>query len=266
MPRIKDLAICLRLLDWSETSQIVALLTHDHGKVRGVAKGSKRLTPSSVARYSGGIELLTRGEIVGIVRPTSDLATLVEWDLQEPYHHLRGDLDAQRLAFYAADLANAFLADHDPHPRVFDCLSDLLAALAQPTAQPAARDAALLLYQWRLLEDCGYRPELSRDARTGDDLPDRASYSFAPGAGGFTAQDVVGESSDHRGPGPWRVRRETLDLLRRLAADPRSIMDDNAPAAAALHRRANRLLCVYARAILDRELPTMPFVLDRAEG
>lgn len=281
MPRFKDQALCLRLIDWSETSQIVALLTLEHGKVRGVAKGSKRLNPSAIARFSGGIELLTRGEIVGIIRPSSDLATLVEWDLQDPFHHLRTDLDAQRLAFYAADLANSFLADHDAHPRAFEALSSLLTSLARPTG----RDAAVLTFQWKLLEDCGYRPDLDRDARTGEALPERATYSFAPAAGGFTAYDVVGESSDHRGPGPWRVRRETLDLLRQIAAAPAGAQPGPAvesvgpaapvasvaaalttPGDAASIRRANRLLCVYARAILDRELPTATIILDRGEA
>ena len=36
MPRFKDQAICIRHFEWSETSQVVALLTQEHGKVRGL--------------------------------------------------------------------------------------------------------------------------------------------------------------------------------------------------------------------------------------
>jgi DNA repair protein RecO (recombination protein O) len=125
MPRLKDQAICIRLFDWSETSQIVALLTEHHGKVRGLAKGSKRTSPGAVARFSGGIEMLTQGQIVWISKPSVELATLTEWDLQNPYRHLRQDLTAQRLSLYAADLTGALLAEHDPHPNVFAALHRL---------------------------------------------------------------------------------------------------------------------------------------------
>ncbi|MBM4027044.1 MAG: DNA repair protein RecO, partial [Planctomycetes bacterium] len=38
----KDQAICLRTVDYSETSQVVTLFARQAGKVRAIAKGSKR--------------------------------------------------------------------------------------------------------------------------------------------------------------------------------------------------------------------------------
>ncbi len=266
MPRFKDQAICIRHIDWSETSQIVALLTQNHGKLPGLAKGSKRTSPSSVARYSGGIELLTAGQIVGLTKPTAELATLTEWDLQHPYWHLRHHLGAQQLALYGVDLANALLADHDPHPNAFHALAQFLDQLADPDQHARA----LLDYQWQLLEDTGYRPQLDRDVRTGTlispdpspnghdtthtDTTQRKWYTFDPHAGGLTTQ-----ASDLEN-GTWRVRVETVHLLRSLTG-----RHDAPPTPAtelATIDRANRLLCSYARAVLDRQLPTMRFVLD----
>ena len=118
MPRFKDQAVCIRVIDWSETSQIVVLLTACQGKVRGVAKGSRRANPSSVQKFSGGIDLLTAGQALGVIKPSTDLAVLTEWDLQEPLRHLRTDLQAQGLGLYVADLTHHLLADHDPHERL----------------------------------------------------------------------------------------------------------------------------------------------------
>jgi len=245
MPRFKDQAICIRHFDWSETSQVVLLLTEHHGKVRAVAKGARRSSPSSVQRYSGGIELLTLGQAVGLLKQTSDLANLTEWDLQQPYWHLRRDLQAQRLALYGADLINALLADRDPHPAVFTALRDFLEALAQPSG----RDAALLCFQWRVLEDCGYQPELQRDVRSDEALREARSYTFDAPGGGLTA----GQADDRTA---WKVRAETVALLRRLVRGEAIAAADRQAL-----ERANRLLCVYARAILDRQLPTMEYVL-----
>jgi DNA repair protein RecO (recombination protein O) len=246
MPRFKEQAVCIRMIDWSETSQIVAMLTENRGKLRGIAKGSKRMSPSSIARFSGGLELLTQGQAVGMIRPSSDLANLTEWDLQQPFRHLRENLQAQQIGLYAADLVNAMLADHDPHPNVFAAMIDLLGALKDEDA----RAGTLLQFQWRLLEDCGYRPQVEDDAITGKLLPKQETYLFDAAAGGVTAADrrTNGQS------GPWRVRRETVEVLGNMNSG-------DIDASPEVIDRANRLLCVYMRAILDRQLPTMNILL-----
>jgi DNA repair protein RecO (recombination protein O) len=243
MPRIKDQAICIRHIDWSESSQVVVLLTQEHGKLRGLAKGSKRASPSAVQRFSGGIELLTMGQVVAVSKRTAELATVTEWDLQNDYHYLRHDLRAQRLAMYGADLTHAMLADEDAHPGAFTAMSEFLTALADIPG----RAAALLRFQWVLLEDCGYRPELERDVRRGDPLGKARAYTFDPVAGGLTVENGIDD---------WRVRGKTVTLLQKLLAGE-SIDDAEADSL----DRANRLLCVYARSILDKELPTMGVVL-----
>lgn len=244
MPRFKDQAICIRHIDWSETSQVVVLLTQEHGKLRGLAKGSKRQSPSSVQRFSGGIELLTLGQVVAVTKRTAELATLTEWDLQDDFHYLRRDLECQRMAMYAADLCNAMLADEDAHPGAYDALSDFLHTLSDKANRPAA----LLRFQWALLLDCGYRPELETDVRGSGTLGKVKAYTFDPIAGGLTVENGVAD---------WRVRWQTVALLRKLSAGE-AIDEADADSV----ERANRLLCVYTRAILDKELPTMRIVLN----
>ncbi|MFA9477475.1 DNA repair protein RecO [Phycisphaerales bacterium AB-hyl4] len=244
MSRFKDQAICIRHGEWSETSQLVVLMTEQLGKVRGLAKGSKRTSPSAVQRYSGGIELLTRGEIVGVLRSNTELVTLIEWDLQDDFRHLHTDFAAQQQAFYAADVVNALMADQDAHPRTFHALRSYLEALRQPSGW----SAALLRFQWTLLDDAGYRPELFDDVHSGDALPNVDAYTFDPVGGGLTQRD---------GRKDWRVRRQTVELLRHVSQG-----DEPAATEDALSR-ANRLLCVYLRTILDQELPTMRVVLGR---
>ena len=249
MARLKDQAICIRHLDWSETSQIVVLLTRDEGKLRGLAKGSRRQSPSAIGRFSGGIELLTRGEVLATIKPAADLAAITEWDLQEDYHHLRTSLRAQHLGMYAADLCNALFAEHDAHPRTFDALARFLESLTNVARAPGE----LLRFQWELLDDAGYRPEISRDAATGEALPDLATYTFDPQAGGLTQQGRAQE---------WRVRAETVAVLRAAAKGEEPGTPGFAGGAVS---RANRLLCVYVRAILDEELPTMRVVLGQGD-
>ncbi len=242
MPRFKEPAICIRHLDWSETSQVVVMLTRELGKLRGLAKGSKRMSPSSLAKFSGGVELLTRGQVCGVTKKDGSLATITEWDLQEDHHHLRRSLPAWRTAMYAADVTHALLADLDPHPGVYDALAALLRGLHEGDAQ-----VELLRFQWALLVDVGYRPELEADVHTGEVLPEARAYTFDPTAGGLTTREGLAD---------WRVRRETVELLRQLAAGEAVEPGEGVV-------RANKLLCSYVRSLLDKALPTMGFVLER---
>ena len=55
--QIKDKAICLRAVNYSETSQVVTLFTRDHGKIAAMAKGSRRAKSS----FDGAIEVFSFG-------------------------------------------------------------------------------------------------------------------------------------------------------------------------------------------------------------
>jgi len=237
MVTITDTAVCIRRWDFSETSQTVSLLTREHGIIRGIAKGAKR----EKGNFSGGLDVLTRGQVIAIVRPGRDLATLTAWHLEETYRALRQKLAANRAGLFMADLVHHMVIEHDPHPALFDALDEALTALAEPPRVAIA----LLRLQWQLLEETGYRPEVRRDARTGAALPPEATaYAFSARAGG-----VVVEMG---GPETWPVRRRTIEVLAVLARG--GSINDIEPETIT---RASRLLAFYCRTIIGREPPTM---------
>lgn len=236
-----DLALCIRHWDWSETSQTVALFTRGHGVVRALAKGSRR----PKAPYSGGVELLTLAEIGLIPRPRSDLALLTSWDLRESFPALRSSLAAYNAGMYLAEMLLQFVRDHDPHPALFDATTAALLAMTDEHAVPAA----LLRFQWVLLSECGFKPEIDVDVTTGATLEKRSDYLFDPVLGGVTVR-----AGDPGGPA-WGVRAETIALLRTVAAMPGA--DAATPMPAVAVTRANRLLASYARHILGYQTATM---------
>lgn len=249
VPTITDQAIVIRRWDFSETSQTVSLLTRDHGVVRGLAKGAKR----DKGDFSGGLDLLTEGEVVAIVKSGRDLATVTAWHLQRVHRVLRENLAANRAAMYMADLAHHMLIDHDPHPAVFDALSAALELLEQP----ARCEEATVRLQWTVLSEAGYQPELHRDARSGAALSDaHATLAFSAAAGGVVNDEIAADVER------WRVRRETIDLLRDVAAGA-SLAGRSDESL----RRANRLLASYAREIIGTEPAAMRWAFpDLASG
>ena len=228
MATIVDEAVCIRHWDWSETSQTVSLLTRAHGIIRGLAKGARR----EKGAFSGGIELATLGELVAIVKPTGALATLVSWDLRETYSGVRRSLGAFHAGMYAIDLVHHSVTDGDPHPGLFGAVRTVLGALG---ADEQANERVLLEFQWALLTETGYRPDL------GEVVVGEVAL-FSPDLGRVVAF----------GQDAWRVRASTLALLSAMdgeglgaGADPDQV------------RRANRLLAAYLRHVFGREVPSM---------
>ena len=115
---LNDDAICLRVTDFSETSQIVALLTRAHGLLPLIAKGSKRQTKKNV--MSGPLDLLTRGEVVFIpAKGAAELGTLTAWELVNHRTALRAEFAALNAAMVAAEITLHLLHPHDPNPEMF---------------------------------------------------------------------------------------------------------------------------------------------------
>ena len=222
MATIRDQAVCVRQWDFSETSQTVSLFCREQGMIRGLAKGSRRERSS----FSGGFDLFTRGEIVAIVKPGRDLATLTEWALMETHPVLRSSASANRTAWYMADLLGRFFHHPEPHPRSWDALVEGLRGLEKPDAIAGS----LLSFQWTLLDDLGYRPRLEMDGS------DDATFIFDP-KGGQVKPDLGGEDN-------WRVRRATIELLQAIEHAEGVVPQD---ADVTGIGRANRLLAAWVR-------------------
>ncbi len=257
VPRIEDEALCIRHWDWSETSQTVSLFGRGHGLIRGLAKGARR----ERGRFGGGFDLFTRGEILALGKSDRSLLTLTDWTMLETFPRLRRDLEASRAAFYLGDLLQRTMPSQDPHPVSYDAAVGALRAIDSGT-RPLE---AIALFQWRLLVDIGYAPDLSLPAGSGPVL-------FDPGEGRFISIPVEGEPSPERS---WRVRRDTVDWIGRLGErevpeddrpshiEDRSEGSDGETVPLEIVARAARLLAVCLRELIGEEPMSMRQFLPR---
>lgn len=152
----KDLAVCIRAIDYSETSQIITFFARDTGKFTTIAKGSKR--PKSA--FDGPIELFAQGRIVYSRTRTDKLATLTEFSQQPAFAFATRNLSVLHCASLAAELVNSGIDDYDPHSQLFDAFVKFLHDLenSQAPLQP------LIIFQLNLLKEIGLMPVLDHCA------------------------------------------------------------------------------------------------------
>jgi DNA repair protein RecO (recombination protein O) len=183
-----DQAICIRTVDYSETSQVVTFFTRSAGKTGAIAKGAKR--PKSA--FGGPLEVLSFGEIRFSHFDKDKLATLTEYEQEPPKGRLRKDLFAMDSALFAAEMVNRLTEEGDPHPALFDQFLQFLRDLDDAPPAPSRRDilVRLILFQLVLLQEVGLQPVLKSCANCkrpfGPDWP--RSY-FSPAANGFLCRD-----------------------------------------------------------------------------
>jgi DNA repair protein RecO (recombination protein O) len=184
MPLVSDDAICLRKTEYSETSQILTLLTRSQGIVRLIAKGAHRRTKAGASRFDGGIDLLDEGQCIFTGDTSRELAILTDWKLREGHLELRRKLRGIYLAMYSAELVSMTLEEHDPHPEVFDSLQRTLTQLAGPPIEEA-----FLAFELELLRQTGFVPEFAQCANCHNPIGDREDVWFAASRSGIVCRN-----------------------------------------------------------------------------
>ncbi|MBX9579492.1 MAG: DNA repair protein RecO, partial [Gemmataceae bacterium] len=177
MPAENALALVVRGTDWSETSRITTLFTREFGKVRGLAKGGRRLKGS----FEIAFDLLTVCRVVFLRKASGGLDLLTEAQLAEQFPALRHDLPALYAGYYVAELLADGTQDYDPHPDLFDAAIGVLRGLGQTGGRP--RDA-ISAFELVWLKELGYSPRLDECTGCGAAPVDGPRVFVSPAAGG----------------------------------------------------------------------------------
>lgn len=178
-----DDALVLRLTEFSESSQIVTLLTRQSGLLRLIARGIRRGTRT---RFASGLDLLEIGELsYAPARGDAQLGTLAGWLQRDALPGLRAAGPALYSGLYLAELLAALLEEQDPAPGLFEDAVGSLRALAAG----ASAGLTVVHFQHALLRAIGYAPSLDRCVSCGHAAPHAADAYFSAAAGGMLCRD-----------------------------------------------------------------------------
>jgi DNA repair protein RecO (recombination protein O) len=196
-------ALVLRTRPYGESDRIVTLITEQHGKVTGIAKGAK----NSRRRFAGTLEPFVQIRAVFRQRTTSDLVFLLRCELIGTLRAFTRDLDRFAAGSYVLELTDRMVFGRESGREVYGLALDALMLL--DAGAPA--DPVLRAFELHLLAASGYAPALDRCRACG-----RAEASYlALERGGLVCRGCV------RADEPVRpVAAATARELARLARSP----------------------------------------------
>jgi len=149
-----------------DSSQILDVITMEHGKLGLVARGSR----GARSRLKGVLRPFMPLAISWVQR--SDLGTLTGAEVRGAPLRLSGD--ALLSGYYVNELLLHFLHRHDPQPEIFDVYAKTIEALAATDSVPAC----LRRFEIELLRHVGYALNLDHESGTHDPLQPDAHYEY----------------------------------------------------------------------------------------
>lgn len=154
----KDFAICIRTVDYSETSQIVTFFTRKHGKIGAIAKGSKR----QKSPFGGPIENFAYGQILFTDTDRDKLATLTEFETSSTTMNSAGlykSIFILNCCFFASELLTKLIDDYDPHEELFNSFLQFIQNAQEQNENQIL--SLLIIFQLTLLSEVGLQPVLN---------------------------------------------------------------------------------------------------------
>ena len=182
----RDLAICIRTVDYSETSQIVTFFSKEHGKISAIAKGSKR----QKSAFDGPIEMFTSGSIQFTDTKGDKLATLTEFQTTSYGTNLHKNMYVLNCCYFASELLNKLTDDYDPHEELFESFQLFLQNAEEQNENKIL--AILILFQLTLLREVGLQPVFNHCINCKTQYTSRNTnyeYYFSSSANGLICKD-----------------------------------------------------------------------------
>lgn len=152
MALIETESLVLKSYNLAEADKIVVILTRDHGVIRGVAKGAKRLK----SRFGSGLEPYSEVVVTYFQKDAVELVSIQKVELVRSYFAAASNPDFLQKFSYLGELVITMSPPHDPNETLY--------RMVKACIETAAADQANLLsvgvyFELWLLRISGYLPD-----------------------------------------------------------------------------------------------------------
>ena len=155
MPLVESESLVIKSYNLAEADRIVVFLTHDHGVVRGVAKGAKRLK----SKFGSGLEPFSIVRVEYFQKDSSELVSIQKIDLVQSNFTAASNPDFLQKFSYLGDLLITMSPPHDPNETLYRMVR---ACIETAAADPATLLSTGVYFELWLLRLAGYLPDWSK--------------------------------------------------------------------------------------------------------
>ncbi len=156
MPLFESKSLVLKSYNLAEADKIVVLLTRDHGVVRGVAKGAKRLK----SRFGSGLEPFSEIKAEYFQKDNAELVSIQKTELLKSNFAAAANPEFLQKFAYLGDLLLAFAQPHDKDEKLYRMVKACVAAAADDVENNLG--SVGVYFELWLLKLAGFLPDWSR--------------------------------------------------------------------------------------------------------
>ncbi len=229
--------VVLRRRDFGEADRLLTLMTDEYGKIRAIAKGTRR----TKSRMGGHLEPFARTNL--LIARGRNLDIVTQAQVVVPMSNLRQSESAILYASHWAELADQLMAEEQENRPAY------LALIRALTSLDHQRDAALTsrIFEWAILAAAGFQPELFTCTGCG--------RRIEPGENGISFQSggVLCPECHAREPQSSAISTDVLRILRVISrGDGEQLFGRSV--GSATYGEVERILIDYLRSIVERDL------------
>lgn len=198
---IKDEGIVLKELRFKETSKILTILTRNHGKIHGIARGAYRPKSKLIINtqpFSYNNYIFYKGR---------NFYYITQADIIDSFYSIREDINRMLYGSYLLELANTSILEGQGSNQLFYLLRkgiDILSKLDNDYLK------FILAYELKFISILGYKPLLDRCVMCG--RKDSKKYRFSIEYGGIICDSCysVEQNSEYMDLPMYNALRQLL--------------------------------------------------------
>lgn len=244
---IKQDAIVLKSINYSNSSQIVTLYTKNYGKISFIAKGSRN---NKSKKFSGSFEPTLHVEVVYRQKNVGALCVVREFDIVDHFYNVRKSLERIYNALYLVDFVNECTTSHDSSQGLFQLLQTSLKYLSLQANCEKVR----YFFQVKALVLIGLLPYFRECYYCGRKFTERAIF--------FDTNEsaIVCRKCQTKIMGRFlEISLQTLKILQSLELIPWEGLKKISLSQRVI-RELDIFFCFYLQSMLDKNLRTFKFL------
>lgn len=152
MSLIETESLVLKSYSLAEADKIVIFLTQNHGLIKGVAKGAKRLK----SRFGGGLEPFSIVNLTFLQKEERELVSIRNLELKKSYFENASDTEFLKKFSYLVELLIEFAPPNEPNQRLYRMACVCLETASQ---ENSSLEALVIYFELWILKLAGYLPD-----------------------------------------------------------------------------------------------------------